>query len=67
MAQRSTRNKIKWQAAKLENQLNRMLVHLKNIDDLSEGQSDHINIWLPRLVEVVEAHKTLVQQFCAEL
>jgi len=67
MAQRSTRNKIKWQAAKLQNQLDRMLVHLHNIDELAEGKSEVINTWMPRLVQVVEVHKTLIGQFQADL
>jgi len=67
MARRSTRNKIQWQAAKIQDQLDRSLLHLKNIDELSEGRSEVINAWMPDLVQTFEAMKVLIEKFQADL
>lgn len=67
MARRSTRNKIKWQADKIQNQLDRVLVHLKAIDEFSEGKSDVINEWVPQLVKLFVGLKDTIARFQSEL
>lgn len=63
MAQKSTRARIKWQADKIQSQLDRCLVHLKSIDELSQGRSDYINDWLPALTNMFDTQKSFIEDF----
>lgn len=67
MAQRSTRNKIQWQADKIQNQLDRVLVHLKTIDELAEGRSEPIKAWMPALVQATDQLKEFFGRFQKDL
>jgi len=67
MARRSTRNKIQWQAGKIQDQLDRCLLHLKAIDEMGEGKSEVINTWVPHLVSTFDSVKTLIETFQGDL
>lgn len=67
MAQRSTRNKLKWQGDKAINTIEKLQRHLKNIDDLAGGGSKMINQSLPGLVEMSELMLTTLRAFRAAL
>lgn len=67
MAQRSTRNKLKWQGDKAINQVVRLQQHLKNIHDLAGEGSDMINKSLPGLVEMSELMLTTLRAFRSAL
>lgn len=67
MAQRSTRNKIKWQAKKIQAQLDRCLIHLQSIDELAEEQSEVITKWVPPLYLSIEQMKKFVATFQSQL
>jgi len=67
MAQRSTRNKLKWQGDKAIMQVEKLQQHLKNIHDLAGGGSDMVNKSLPGLVEMSELMLTTLAAFRAAL
>lgn len=50
MAQRSTRNKIRWQARKMIDHTERCLQHCKAMDELSQGAHPTVAKYLPNLV-----------------
>jgi len=63
MANRSTRNKLRWQAQKAIECLDRSLEHLKYLDDLAEERSPQINEALPLLVMGVTKVKEALSFF----
>jgi len=63
MASRSTRNKVRWQAKKILDNINRIYEHLKYIDELAQGQSEYINENLPRLVKLFDGVESIITQF----
>ena len=67
MAQRSTRNKLKWQGDKAIMKVEQLQQHLKNIYDLAGGGSDMVNKSLPGLVEMSELMLTTLRAFRAAL
>ena len=46
MTHRSTRNKLRWQATKMTESIDKYLMHARMIDDLSGGQSPVVNATL---------------------
>ncbi len=67
MAQKSTRARIKYQADKIQSQLDRCLIHLKAIDELSQSSSEVINEWMPPLTETFVNVKKIVATFQSQL
>jgi len=63
MTARSTRNKMKWQAEKVMNDLDRAVGHLKYLTEMSEGQSDYIINHVPRMVVSIEMMKQVIKAF----
>lgn len=63
MANRSTRNKLRWQAQKTAESLDRALEHLKYLDELAAGQSSYVNESLPLLVTGVTKVQEAVNIF----
>lgn len=60
---RSTRNKIRYQGQMCVDTLDKLLEHLRYLDELSEGGSDYINEKLPVLVQATEAFKQALIAF----
>ena len=63
MAQRSTRNKLRWQAKKCIDQLDRIMNHLKVIDEMAQGESKYITETAPRLVVIIQAVRVTFVNF----
>lgn len=63
MTARSTRNRLRWQIGRAINDVNRCQSHLKQIDEMGEGQSAHINKFLPNIVEVSEMLVKVLEAF----
>ena len=63
MTSRSVRNKLRWQAEKMEQNLIKCQGHLKFIDDMAEGQSDYINQYVPTLTVLLEEMIKTVNSF----
>ncbi|GAG77218.1 unnamed protein product [marine sediment metagenome] len=58
MAERSTRNKIRWQARKMYDSTEHMLQRAKYLQELAGDRSEYINDTLPILVgAIVEMQK----------
>ena len=55
MAQRSTRNKIRFQANAAFEDLTHAQIHLTQMAALADERSDFINEWLPDMIASVEA------------
>ena len=55
MAQRSTRNKIRFQAQAAFTDLSHAQIHLTQIAALADERSDFINEWLPDMIASVDA------------
>ena len=53
MAERSTRNKIRWQARKMYDSTEHMLQRAKFLEELAGGRSEYINDTLPILVAAI--------------
>lgn len=67
MAQRSTRNKIKWQATSAYADLKRAQDHLVELGALADGGSPHISRDLPIIVTAVEMVIDAVEKFAEAL
>lgn len=63
MTARSTRNKMRLQAEKVMNDLDRCLGHLKYLTELSGGKSDYIEGYIGTLVMYLELMKKTMQRF----
>ena len=63
MTARTTRNKLRHQAEKVMNDLDRCVAHLKFLSDMSEGQSDYIENHVPRMVIAIEMMKQTIKSF----
>lgn len=63
MAQRSTRNRIRWQAKKAAEKISQAIVHLQYLDELAFGQSPFINQNLPNLVVLLSEVEKLMIDF----
>jgi len=63
MAQRSTRNKLKWQGDQAIKTVLKLQQHLQNIDQFAQGGSEMINKSLPGLVEMSELMLTTLKAF----
>lgn len=55
MAQRSTRNKIRFQADAAYDDLRKAQIHLVQLGALADERSDFINTWLPDMIASVDA------------
>lgn len=55
MAQRSTRNKIRFQADAAHDDLYKAQTHLTQMAALADERSDFINEWLPDMIASVDA------------
>jgi len=67
MAQRSRRNRIRYQVEKAILKCDQIAGHLKYLDELSEGKSDVINVYISGLVEGIELYKTTLVKFREDL
>ncbi|GAJ18764.1 unnamed protein product [marine sediment metagenome] len=63
MTARTTRNKLRHQAEKVMNDLDRATAHLKYLDDLSGGESDYIQDSMPILVYHIGLMKDIIKRF----
>lgn len=63
MASRSTRNKVRWQAQKAIDHAEKILEHLKYLDELAEDRSDYICVALPVVVVGVTRLKESLEVF----
>ena len=63
MASRSTRNKVRWQAKKILDNIDRIYGHLKYIDELAEHRSPYIDENIPKLVALFSGIEEIVKQF----
>jgi len=60
---RSIRNKLRWQAEKIESNLLKAQGHLQFIDDLAEGKSNYIDDNLPVLTIFLEEMIKTIRAF----
>lgn len=67
MTARSTRNKLRHQVERIDNDLDRALSHCKLLDEMAEGQSDLINEFLPDIVKLLSFMKDIIIKFRTEL
>jgi len=63
MTARSTRNKLRHQAEKVMNDLDRCQGHLRYLSELSDGKSKYIEKHMPNLVLYVEVMKDIMKSF----
>lgn len=63
MAERTTRNKIRWQTKKILDKIEDIYEHLRYIDDLGGRQSEIINANLPELVQLTESFERVIRSF----
>jgi len=63
MASRSTRRKIMDHGDRIDEDFNRILAHLKAVDDLAEGRSSYIHDHLQRIVAMVVGTQLVVRNF----
>ena len=67
MTARSTRNKMRHQAEKIINDLDRALSHCKLLDEMAEDQSDLVSDYLPDVVTSLDMLQDIVRKFRSEL
>ena len=67
MASRSTRNRIKHQATKAMDNIEMILIHLKNIDDFAADRSAWITKNMPALVSMTLEYQKFIKRFNAGL
>ncbi|MBA7601416.1 hypothetical protein ES703_08489 [subsurface metagenome] len=63
MTARSTRNKMRHQAEKVMNDLDRCAGHLKFLSELSGGESKYVENYIGTLVVFLETMKQTVKSF----
>lgn len=63
MAKRSTRNKMRFQAKKAIEDIDRAMEHLAKLDILQADRSPHVNNTLPSIVAGAETLKVLITRF----
>jgi len=63
MAERSTRNKIRWQAQKAIEKAEKVIEHLRYLDELAQGQSEYINHSLPPVVYLADGFVNILKRF----
>ncbi|MBA7636505.1 hypothetical protein ES703_44125 [subsurface metagenome] len=63
MAARTTRNKLRFQAEKAIEELDRSLRHIQTLDLISEKRSPYINGNIPKLVLLYEQFKQTLIAF----
>jgi len=63
MAERSTRNKIRWQAQKAIEKAEKIMQHLQYIDELAEKRSGYINNSLPQIVYLTQMYIDTLKSF----
>jgi len=63
MAERSTRNKIRWQAQKAIEKAEKIMQHLQYIDELAEKRSGYINNSLPPVVYLTQTYIDVLKKF----
>ena len=67
MAQRSTRNKVKFQAESAAADLNRAQTHFTQLAALADDNSDYINAHLPILMAGLDVVLGLIDSFREKL
>lgn len=67
MSHRSLRNKIRWQARKVLDDIDSISEHLLYLDQLANGQSDYINETLPVIVAAVLEMRKAIDAFESNL
>jgi len=63
MAARSTRQKIKDQAGKMVNSCSDIALHLKNLSDLADGQSQIITAHIPLILSLQDQFLKIILEF----
>jgi len=63
MAERSTRNKIRWQAQKAIEKAEKVIEHLHYLDELAGGGSEYINHSLPSVVYLAQSFVDILKRF----
>ena len=63
MAQRTTRNKLRWQAEMAQSKVINALEHLRYLDELADGQSKYINDNLPLMVTPLTIYIQILEKF----
>ena len=63
MTQRSTRNKIRYQAEQAIKKTESIQQHLKNLDDLAAGRSEVVKRSMPGIVGMSEMLLTTLRSF----
>jgi len=53
MANRSTRNKLRYQADKTLTAVKKAFEHMQGFDEMADGRSDYITTYLPMLVKAL--------------
>lgn len=63
MTKRSTRNRIKWQADKAINHMERAMENLAKLDGMAEDRSAYIADHMPHLVIMLQGALRVIRQF----
>ena len=63
MANRSTRNKLRYQAEKASTATARVLEHLQSLDEMANNESQYINEYLPMLVKALLEWSMSLERF----
>ena len=63
MAKRSTRNKLRWQADKAAEYMDKALEHLQAIDRMADSRSTFISTNLPQLASMIENIRLILLRF----
>ena len=63
MANRSTRNKLRYQAEKASTATKRVLEHLQSLDEMANNESQYINEYLPMLVKALLEWSMCLERF----
>lgn len=67
MAQRSTRNKIKYQAKKALGHLESVIQNLAKLSILADEKSTYVNDTLPQIILMLDGCKVVLTQFDEKL
>lgn len=63
MAQRTTRNRLRYQLSKAVHDCDRIQEHLRTVDEIASGDSTYINKYLPDLVALVSHMQKVLDRF----
>ena len=63
MVRRGTRSKIRFQAEKAVNDVDRAVEHLSKVDIIADGRSQHIDETLPKLVVILTGVRNMISKW----